>query len=486
MAGHVERMAILWTILTTVHELLVALAIIAVLRRPREPRAMLAWILTLLFVPVMGLLLFVLIGEPRVHRTRKRRRRRRLRIRQAMRFRLSERRARIPQKISYSPDPTVASFMKLATRIGGRPPTRGNQVIVHHDAERMFLEMSLAIQAARAHVHMEYYIFQPDETGRAIRDLLVAKAREGVKCRLLLDFVGCWKLFNGFLRPMRDAGVEVVFFMPWLPWKGSRRLNFRNHRKIVVIDGELAFTGSQNIGDEYAGRRRGLKWRDTHVRVTGPAVHHMQEVFFEDWAFASRHEVEGSLATYFPPVGTDEQHLVQVIPSGPDREANVLHHLLLGAIAAARKTISLATPYFVPDQAMVLSLQTAAYRGVQVRLLIPSKTDHPVVLWAGRSFYNELCRAGVEIYEYDQGMLHSKMIIGDDLFVVVGSANFDERSLRLNFELSTVLYEPLVAGQLYADFEEQRGRAKRIRFQKHFSVTDGVKLGLARLISPLL
>lgn len=479
--------SLIWSIVTVAHEILVIVAVIAVLRRPREPRAMLAWVLALLFVPVVGLLLFILIGEPRVRRTRRRRRRRRVRIRQVMRNLKAEDKVGTGGKVAYNPDRTIASFMKLATRIGGLPPLRGNDVVVHHDADRMFLEMSLAIQSAVSHIHMEYYIFQPDETGHRIRDLLVERARQGVKVRLLLDFVGCWKLFDSFLRPMREAGVEVVFFMPWLPWRGSRRLNFRNHRKIVVIDGRIGFTGSQNIGDEYRGRwRPGLQWRDTHIHITGPSVHHLQEVFIEDWVFASRREIDGDIESYFPPVDVSNDHLVQVVPSGPDRETNILHHLLLGAIGSARETISLATPYFVPDAAVVISLQTAAYRGVKVRLLIPSQTEHKLVLWAGRSFYNELRRAGVEIYEYDQGMLHSKVLVIDDVCAVVGSANFDERSLRLNFELSIMLYEPRLAGLLYSDFEKLIGRAKRIAARRRFGLIEGLKLGLARLVSPLL
>lgn len=476
-----------WIILAgCIYEALVALAVYSVLRRPREPRAMLAWILALVFVPVLGLLLFVLIGEPRVYRTQRRRRRRQMRILQSMRARRAEEEAGTTDKQVSSPAENIASFMRLASRIGGHPPTRSNEVQVHHDAEKMFLELSLAIQSARSHVHMEYYIFEPDATGTAIRDVLIAKAREGVKVRLLLDFVGCWRLFDRFLRPMREAGVEVHFFMPWLPWRGTGRLNFRNHRKIVIIDGKTGFTGSQNIGDDYAHRGRDLAWRDTHVRLAGPAVHHLQEVFIEDWSFACKCDVGSDLTEYFPAIECEQDHRIQLIPSGPDREVNILHHLLLGAIGAARQTLSLATPYFVPDQAVMVGLQTAAYRGVRVRVLIPSKTDHDVVLWAGRSFYNDLLQAGVEIYEYERGMLHSKMILIDDAVAVVGSANFDERSLRLNFELSTVIYDAGVSVGLFAEFEGLRRQAKRIRFKKRFQVDEVLKRGLARLISPLL
>ncbi|HOA74120.1 MAG TPA: cardiolipin synthase [Phycisphaerae bacterium] len=476
--------ALIWTILTPIHELLVMYAVYTVLRRPREPRAMLAWILALIFLPVLGLVLYVLIGEPRLHRTRRRRRRRRIRFIQTMR-RQAELRAGRSGRASHSENRAIDSFMKLVGRIGGLPPTAGNDVVVHHDSEKMFLELSLAIQSARSHVHMEYYIYQPDETGRAIRDLLVAKAREGVKCRLLLDFVGSWKLFPRFLRPLREAGVEVVFFMPVLPWRGRWRVNFRNHRKIVVIDGKIGFTGSQNIGDEYAGRHH-VEWRDTHVRVTGPAVHHLQEIFIEDWYFASRRQIDQDLSAYFPLPSAEGGQLVQVVPSGPDRESNVLHLLLLGAIGAARESLSIATPYFVPDQAMIMSLQSAAYRGVRVRLLIPSQNDHKIVLWAGRTYYNEIIQSGIEVYEYSQAMLHSKVIVVDDVLALVGSANFDERSLRLNFEVSMVLYGPELAGSLYQDFETLLQEAKRISVRHHDGPIENIKLGLARLISPLL
>lgn len=474
---------LIWTILTAIHELLVVWAVVTVLRRPREPRAMLSWILALIFLPIVGLSLYLLIGEPRLRRTRRRRRKRRLRYIQSFSRRADLRTNRFHR--THADDPAISSFMKVATRMGGLPPTGGNEVVVHHDSEKMFLELSLAIQSARSHIHMEYYIFQPDDTGRAIRDLLVTKAREGVKCRLLLDFVGCWKLFPRFLRSLREAGVEVVFFMPVVPWRGRWRVNFRNHRKIVVIDGKVAFTGSQNIGDEYAGRDT-VPWRDTHVRIVGPAVHHMQDVFIEDWYFASRRHIGQDMDAYFPPPESNGDQLVQVVPSGPDRETNVLHMVLLGGIGVARRTLSIATPYFVPDQTMILSLQAAACRGVRVRLLIPSQNDHPVILWAGRSFYNEICRAGIEVYEYSHAMLHSKMIVVDDVLAMVGSANFDERSLRLNFEVSTMLYGPQLAGQLRTDFDSLLKEATRIRVREQLGAAEGIKLGLARLISPLL
>ena len=479
--------AFLWTALTILHEALVAVAAFVVLRRPREPRAMWAWLLALFFLPIVGLLLFVLFGEPRIHRTRRRRKRRHRRFLQELRQQVNEGHRAEEAGSMELPDPVIARIMHLATRVGRRDPTRGNRVTIYHDAAKTHDALYEAIAAAAHHVHLEYYIFQPDETGARFRDLLIEKARQGVRCRVLLDAVGSWTVSHRFLKPARAAGVEIGWFMPVIPWSGRIRVNFRNHRKIAVIDGAVGFTGSQNIGNEYSGRRTKYgPWRDTHMRVVGPAVHHLQEVFIDDWYFAN----QGNLTNdrYFPdPLAAGDQ-VVQVIASGPDRTTAVLHQLIFAAVSAAQKTIRIVTPYFVPDTAMLYCFQSAAYRGVTVQLMIPSRTDSRIVLWAGRSYYNDLCAAGVEVYEYPGGMLHSKVIIVDGQWGVVGSANMDERSLRLNFELSTLLYDHQLAQELTDDFDKLRGRARRIRFRHHrdFRTIQALKLGLARLVSPIL
>jgi len=286
---------------------------------------------------------------------------------------------------------------------------------------------------------------------------------------------------------MLDAGVEVAFAMPVIPWHGRWRVNYRNHRKVVVVDGRIGFTGSQNIGDEYRGRlARYGRWRDTHLMIEGPGVHHLQEVFIEDWHYTTREDLVKD--EYFPLPGPAGEHTVQLLPSGPGQHVPVLHHLLFAAVSAARSSVSVITPYFVPDAAMVLALQSACYRGVRVRLLIPTTTDHRVVLFAGRSYYPELMEAGVEIFEHDATMLHSKVMIIDHAFALVGSANMDERSFRLNFELTVMLYGQALAGELYRDFEVLTARSRRIR-PTHLgkqSFAREVRMGLARLASPLL
>jgi cardiolipin synthase len=474
-------------LLVAVHETAVVAAVVTVLRWRKEPRSMLAWILAVRLLPVAGILFFMLFGEPRGgwHHLRRRRRRKRLEAALAHKWGAFQQQHRASQLLCA--DPVLKEFMHLTKRLGGHIAAPGNAVRIFHDAEETYAAIEEAIDEARSHVHMEYYIFQPDETGQDVRDRLIRKAREGVRCRLLLDYIGCWNLSRRFVRPMLDAGVDVAFAMPVIPWHGRWRVNYRNHRKVVVVDGRIGFTGSQNIGDEYRGRlARFGRWRDTHLMIEGPGVHHLQEVFIEDWHYTTREDLVKD--EYFPLPGPAGEHAVQLLPSGPGQHVRVLHHLLFAAVSAARSSVSVITPYFVPDAAMVLALQSACYRGVRVRLLIPTTTDHRIVLFAGRSYYPELMEAGVEIFEHDATMLHSKVMIIDQAFALVGSANMDERSFRLNFELTVMLYSPTLTEALYKDFEVLTTRSRRIR-PDHLgkpSFAREVKMGLARLASPLL
>ena len=476
-----------WTALSILDSVLVVVAIVTVLRRPREPRAMLAWVLALLLLPVLGLVLFVLMGEPRVERTRRRRRRRRQKLDASLNRQVESLERKHGRKASGQIHPSAADLMSLATRISGRAPTDGNQVTIFHEYKENFNAIVEAIEQAREHVHLEYFIVQPDETGHALRDLLVRRAGEGVQVRLLLDYIGCWNWPRRFRRSFTDAGVKVAFFLPVVPWRGRWRVNFRNHRKIVVVDGLTGFTGSQNIGDEYRGRLAKYgPWRDTHMKVIGPAVHQLQEVFVEDWHYAAREDL--SEDTYFPEPAQAGSQTVQVLPSGPDSDARTMHLLLLSAVAGARKSVAVLTPYFAPDTTMIVALQSAAYRGVRVQLLIPSLSNYRTILWAGRSFYRELADAGVEIYEYDHAMLHSKVVIVDDAWAMVGSANMDQRSFRIDFQITTVLYDEALANDLQTDFDSLVANARRIKptGPDHWSFGESLLLGVARMASPML
>ncbi|HWL92883.1 MAG TPA: cardiolipin synthase [Phycisphaerae bacterium] len=477
----------IWSALWTCYYLVVILAVENILRTKREPRGMIAWILAMIFLPFVGMIAYMLVGPVPMQRKVRRRVSRRRLIAAA----LAEKKAMLADRHNVG-DPAVLDqrtrgLVNLAGKLSDAVVTRDNGVIVHHDPEKAFLNHSLAIEAAEHHVHMEYYIYRPDDTGCAMCALLEEKVKQGVEVRLLLDAVGCWALPRRFVREMKAKGIQVEFFLPWGFTTRRFQLNCRNHRKMTVVDGKRAFTGSKNIADEYLGRKKKLgPWRDTYMEMQGPCVLQMQGVFVEDWHFATKQDL--SAATYFPPPEVAGNQVIQVVPSGPDGRSDVMHQLLNAAVADADKSVSIVTPYFVPDRAMLLALTGAAYRGLSVKLLLPSKSDNWLVLWAGRTFYEDLLEAGVELYEYDGGMIHSKQVVVDQRWAMVGSANMDVRSFQLNFELTCILYDKLVAEYLQQDCEQLCAKARRIdkAYFKDLSYPQTLAAGLARLATPIL
>ncbi len=478
----------LWTTLSILDAVLVALAIVSILRRRREPRAMLVWILALLLLPFIGLILFVVMGDPRIARTQRRRYRQRQKLEGSLKQHIQNLKQQHGHPISRAGlAENTTDLMTIAARISRTNPTISNSVSIYHEDEQNFQAILAAIEQAKHHVHLEYYIFQPDETGKTLRDLLVRKANEGIRVRVLVDYIGTWNWPRSFRRSFVDGGVEVAFFLPVVPWRGRWRVNMRNHRKILVVDGLIGFTGSQNIGDEYRGRLAKYgPWRDTHMRLVGPAVHQLQEIFIEDWHYTTGEDVSGD--EYFPNPTQEGDQIVQVVASGPDSTTHLMHHLFLSAVSGARKSVTVLTPYFAPDTTMILALQSAAYRGVRVQLLIPTPSNHWMILWSGRSFYEELSQAGVEVYEYDHALLHSKVVVVDDSWAMVGSANMDQRSFHINFEVTTILYNELLAKDLQDDFEALLTRARRITYDslRQWSFRESLLLGIARLAAPLL
>lgn len=476
-----------WRLLLSVNYLVAAAMVVSILRRPREPAAMLAWILAVLLLPFIGIPLYWLLGENRVQHRASRRRRRMIR-------RLT-RTGRWDDDAPYrgilaahaAHDQDLLEIERLTERVGGAPAIGGNQVIAYEEAHATYTALEQAIQSAKHHVHMLYYIWQPDETGRRFRDLVIERAKAGVECRVLLDSVGSFALTQDFLKPFRDAGVEVAFYLPLYPFSRKWTLHLRNHRKLVVVDGAIGFTGSQNIGDEYLGRiKRWGPWFDSHLEIRGPAVGVLQQVFVEDWLFATNQTLKNPVYFRVPAAAGDT--VVQIVASGPDRNINALIHVLIAMVSRARHAVTIATPYFCPDRQIQTVLTHAAFRGVRVRLLLPTRSDAPLVLWAGRSFYQELIEAGVEIYEHDQGVLHSKVLTVDDRWAMVGSANMDIRSFRLNFEITALLYDAADAVALTETIN------RRIHASRRISAADAARPGLlgevlrgsARLFAPLL
>ena len=482
-----------WVVLTVAVYALSFWAIVLILRQRKEPMATLSWILGILLLPALGLILYFLIGERRVRRRLRRIRKREayiVRALQAAGARQDRTGSRFRSR-SETPYPALDEDLeplaKISTKLSQYPLTMGNRVEAYTTPQRIYDEILSAIDSALDHVHLEYYIFRPDSTGKLFVDQLTAKARQGVEVRLLLDGVGTWGTSRRFLRPLIQAGGKVDWFLPAIPLRRHWHVNCRNHRKIVVVDGEVAFTGSQNIGDEYRGRlSKWAGWKDTQLRVEGPAAQQLQDVFVEDWYFASGEDLTSK--RYLRGVPARGESLVQIVPSGPDQDRNVLSQIYLTAFNSAKQTLRISTPYFVPGPGMLLAIQNAAYRGVAVEILIPSKTDAPLVLWAGRSYYQELLEAGARIYEFDDGFLHSKTITIDGRWSLVGSANMDVRSFLLNFEVTCTVFDREIALDLDADFIRYRDRSRAIRRYKDSQgpFLPSVIEGAARIMSPLL
>ncbi len=464
--------------------LIVFVLIFTILRRRDEPSAMLGWLLFVTSAPFIGWIMYMIFGSRRIrYRARKRR------WRSAGALARYERRA--AQATGAGAQPDLPDDLKrvalIARNVATATATGGNKVDVFVEAEATFAALEASMRSARHHIHAQYYIWNDDDTGRAFRDLLVEKAREKVEVRVLLDSVGCIALPRDFWRPLLAVGGEVGWFLPLLTWPMRWNLHLRNHRKLVVIDGREAYLGSQNIGDEYRGRKKKLSpWYDTHMRMVGPAAGRVQQVFAEDWLFTTGRGLARD--HYFPTPEVAGDSVVQVMATGPDEAPEALSQISFAALNNARESVRLATPYFVPPPAVRAAMTLAAYRGVSVQLVLPTRSDAPVVLWAGRSFYAELVSAGVDIHEFGEGMLHSKLVTVDDRWFLLGSANMDVRSFKLNYELTAVVYDAEVTRSLAQTIDGYIARSERVTLETATSRGPILELleGAARLLSPVL
>ena len=469
----------------TVTQILITLVLvgwIAVEKRP--PVSTLAWIGLVVAVPFAGALLYYFIGHRSVHRTRFKRVRARLGLR-AARARLRETAGR-PDRGAQ--DTRALQLMKLATEVSDAPPSDARSVRLLLGGDETFAAIEEAIRSAKHHVHLEYYIFEPDQAGTRIRDLLIERAKAGVEVRLLCDGVGSHHLHRRFLAPLRAAGARFAWFGPvTLARLRPRLVNFRTHRKIVVVDGVTGFTGGVNITDDESVNVSGTRaYRDTHLVLEGAAVRWLQLVFLEDWSYATGQAPTD--APYFPDVPNDGAFPVQILASGPDEPWQAIQKLYFAAIASAQTRVLIATPYFVPDEAMLMALVTAALRGVDVRILVPRRSDSRTVSAAARSFFADLLPAGVRVFEYTAGMMHAKTLVVDDAFASVGTANMDSRSFRLNYEVIAVRYDAASADTLAEAFERDLEKSREVEAGALANERLLAKLfqAGARLLAPLL
>ncbi len=437
----------------------------------REPVATVSWLISLAALPYLGFVIYFFFGPQRIHRQRLRR----VRVRAGL----------SPPPPEEASSPAALPLARLAQSTTGLPPTTATRVELLIDGAAKYRRLLAEVAGAREHVHLEYYIYQPDRTGTALRDALIERARAGVKVRLLLDAVGSGDTTRRFLQPLLDAGGEVAWFhplrMPWIwrrPW-----LNLRSHRKIVIIDGRIGFTGGINVTDEEDERLDAAAYRDLHLCLEGDIVRSLQLVFVEDWAYAT-----GAAPLELPPRAAQPGSVAaQVLVSGPDSPWEAIHRLHVGAIQSARERVWLMTPYFVPGEAAMMALTSAALGGLDVRLLVPRVSDSRLVTYAARSYFDDLLDAGVQILEYGPRMLHSKALLCDDDVAIIGSANFDHRSFRLNFEISVLFQDRALVAELSRLIERDCIDCVAVRNDRNRSLwRSRLPEALARLVSPLL
>jgi len=506
-------MTLSWGLLLSVGQVtwVVLIATFILLER-RSPTATLAWITIVAALPLVGVAVYLLVGPRHL-------RRKKLRLRLA-RDRIGE----LMQEWKQARAKWLSlegQLMRAGAQLGHLPPEDVREVRLFVDGDDCYDALVATIAGARHHVHLEYYIFRDDPTGLRIVEALEERARAGIEVRLLVDAVA-EGLGHASVRRMRDAGVDVRFFnrvrLFRLWW---RILNFRTHRKIAVIDGSVGFTGGMNITDDHSVRAKGkAAWRDTHVRMVGPAVHGLQATFMQNWVFATGDDLgcdrRERFASFFPPTPAGEElgevmtvghhdgsvatpsgskgsipvaplQIAQILASGPDDDVYAIEAFYFAAITSAHERLWLTTPYFVPGEAILAAIASAAHRGVDVRLLVPHRTDSIWVDAASRTFHDQLLAAGAQIYLYESPMLHAKTAIVDNALAIVGTANLDNRSFRLNFEVVAAFYGGPCVADLACAFELDLAHAKRQELREAKSpFVQRLLASAARLLAPQL
>ena len=380
-------------------------------------------------------------------------------------------------------------IISLLLNTGMFPSTTNNKVDIFVDGNEKFERLIKDIENAKDHIHLEYFIIKDSDIGQKIKNLLIKKSKENVKIKILYDDVGCWRFWfhREFFNEMKSHGIEIVPFLPTkFPIIGGK-LNYRNHRKIVVIDGRVGYTGGINIGDEYMGKDKKFGyWRDTHIRIEGTSVYMLQMTFLIDWYYNTKEVLLNT--NYFPRLNNFGNSMIQVVASGPDSDWEAIHYAYFLAICQAKKSIYIETPYFIPDESILRALKSAALSGVDVRIIFPKIADHKIVNIASYSYFDDILKSGGRVYLYEKGFIHSKVIIIDNSIASTGSANMDLRSFMLNFEINAFIYDRKVIDLMKEDFFEDMKNSKEINKDefKNRSIVQKSKESVARLFSPIL
>lgn len=485
-------MIFMWQNLTLLFTLMMItnliLAFVMVLFERRNPMATLVWLMAILFFPIIGFILYLFLGQD-------------LRKRKIFTLKGKEE-DKVARTTSYQKtlltgnqykfkDPRIRQYtdmISLHLSSSDALLSEDNNVKIYAEGKDKFDELFASIKNAKKFIHMEYYIIRNDSLGQETIELLAQKAREGVEVRFLYDGMGGIRLPKHFFDPLIKAGGKIaIFYPPFIPYI-NLRVNYRNHRKICVFDGLTGYVGGFNIGNEYLGlsKRFGF-WRDMHLKIEGSAVNELEFRFLLDWRFAAKEEIPFD-AIYFPQHETTGSTAIQIVSSGPDSKWESIRNGYQKIINSARDHIFIETPYFVPDGEILNALKISALSGVDIRVIVPEKPDHPFVHWAAMSYIGELLEAGVRFFAYHKGFVHSKMFTSDGFISSVGTANLDIRSFRVNFEVNAFIYSSSIAEELDQFFIKDMYDSTEITLEKFNQrpLSAKTKDAFCRLLSPLL
>ncbi|MDR0745954.1 MAG: cardiolipin synthase [Mediterranea sp.] len=430
--------------------------IIIVILDNRNPVKTIAWVLVLMFLPLIGLIFYYFFGRST--------RREKLISRKSYNRLLKKPMAAYhAQKPEETPD-TYRPLMQFFRETNQSLPFQATDIDIYTNGYTKIRALLRELRKARHHIHLQYYIFLNDAIGRMIKDTLIEKAKEGVEVRVIYDDVGCWKVPHTFYEDMRDAGIEVRSFLKVRFPLFTSKVNYRNHRKLVIIDGETGFVGGMNLAERYVKGPYWGAWRDTHIRIRGSAVHGLQTAFLLDWYFVDQTLITSS--RYFPRMDTSGSIVTQTVTSDPVGLWKEIMQGLTIAITTARKYVYIQTPYFLPSETILAALQSAALAGIDVRLMIPERSDNRVIQWGSRSYLKDILRAGVKVYFYKKGFLHSKIMVSDDMLSTVGSTNIDFRSFEHNFEVNVFIYNMETALNLKEIFLQDQRESVQITLKK--------------------
>jgi cardiolipin synthase len=463
-------------------------AVTIVFVRRKNPASVPGWLLVLFLLPIIGCFLYLVFGQSyRKEKMFHLKHEADQKVTEYMKAQIEE----VKSKAGKLDNRWSGAFRRMALLLlqdNQALITTNNQITPYTDGKAKFADLLEAIRSARDHVHMEYFILKDDGLGRDIMKALTERARAGVEVRLLVDGMGGGGLPRHFYDELTAAGGKHAVFFPSLFSFFNFRVNFRNHRKIAVIDGETAFIGGFNIGDDYLGLDpKWGYWRDAAVRIRGTGALIAQMRFYLDWNFASPDKLEVQ-DRYFHQSSLPEASILQVVSGGPDTAWNPVKDSYLKMITTAVDSVYIQTPYFIPDESVMDALHIAAQSGIDVRIMIPSRPDHMFVYWAGHSYIEELLSSGVRAYTYDNGFLHAKTIVIDGLAASVGSANWDIRSFSLNFETNALIYDEKVAGHLKQAYLDDLARCTELTPEWYASRSRyfRIKCSVSRLFSPIL